>query len=270
MIKVIILTSSRQGFASFQLAELVKSKKIIVQAVVLNEGLIMNKKKHYKRKIAKIFKIGLFGALNGIRMRKWYSTGVYKYLDIPTIESLCKEHNITLSITPTINSSQTIEYFKNANADIGLSLGNGYIGKKVFSIPKFGMINVHHEELPAYQNAQSIIWQLYNDSDNTGYTIHKIDKHIDTGEILFKEVIPIIFKQNLESTVSLNYSILWKKSSEGLVLLLENFENYFKKSFPQGQGKSYTTPSLKQYLKILRNFKKKYMLSTSSIGNGGG
>jgi methionyl-tRNA formyltransferase len=118
------------------------------------------------------------------------------------------------------------------------------------------MINIHHEELPAYQNAQSIIWQLYNNSSNTGYTIHKIDRHIDTGGILFKEVVPITFKQNLESTVSFNYSVLWKKSSEGLVKLLENFESYFEKSIPQGQGKSYTTPSLKQYLKILRNFKK--------------
>ena len=256
MIKVIILTSSSQGSASVQLAELVKSKKIIVKAIVLNQGLINNKEKYYKRKLVKTLKIGLFGALNGIRMRKWYSSGVSKYLDVPSIESLCEEHNIPLNVTPTINCSQTIEYFKNANADIGLSLGNGYIGKKVFSIPKLGMINIHHEELPAYQNAQSIIWQLYNNSSNTGYTIHKIDKHIDTGEILFKEVVPITFKDSLESTVSFNYANLWKKSSEGLVKLLENFESYFEASVAQGQGNSYTTPSLKQYLKILRNFKK--------------
>lgn len=254
MIEVIVLTSSSQGSASIQLAELVKSKKIKVKAVVLNRGLITNKKKYYKRKISKTLKIGLFGALNGIRMRKWYSSDITKYLDVPTIEGLCKKHNIPLNITPTINSSQTIEYFKNANVDIGLSLGNGYIGKKVFSIPKFGMINIHHEELPEYQNAQSIIWQLYNNSSNTGYTIHKIDKHIDTGEILFKEVVPITFKKTLASTVSFNYSVLWKKSSKGLVKVLENFESYFEKRIPQGQGNSYTTPSLKQFLKILRNF----------------
>jgi methionyl-tRNA formyltransferase len=257
MIKVIILTSSLRGYASIQLAELIKSKKIIVKSIVLNQGHILNKKKYYKRKIIKIFKIGLFGALNGIRMRKWYSSrGVSKYLYTPTIESLCKKYNIPLNVTPTINSSQTIEYFKNINADIGLSLGNGYIGKKVFSIPKFGMINVHHEELPAYQGAQSIIWQLYNGSRVTGYTIHKIDKKIDTGEILYKEIFPINFKQNLESTVSFNYSLLWEKSAKGLVKVLENFESYFEKSVPQGQGSSYTTPSLKQYMKILRNFKK--------------
>ena len=49
MIEVIVLTSSSQGSASIQLAELVKSKKIKVKAVVLNRGLITNKKKYYKR-----------------------------------------------------------------------------------------------------------------------------------------------------------------------------------------------------------------------------
>ena len=56
MIKVIILTSSLRGYASVQLAELIKSKKIIVKSIVLNQGHILNKKKYYKRKIIKILK----------------------------------------------------------------------------------------------------------------------------------------------------------------------------------------------------------------------
>ena len=50
MIEVIVLTSSSQGSASIQLAELVKSKKIKVKAVVLNRGLITNKKSITKEK----------------------------------------------------------------------------------------------------------------------------------------------------------------------------------------------------------------------------
>ncbi len=256
MINVIILTSSSKGFVSAQLTELVKSEKIKVKSVVISQGLITNKPKYYKRKIKKAFKIGLFGVLNGIRMRKWYSDDTINHMNLQSIESLCVKHNIPVNVTPTINCKQTIEYFNNANADLGLSLGNDYIGKKVFSIPKFGMINTHHEELPAYQNAQSIIWQLYNNSINTGYTIHKIDKNIDTGNILFKKVVPIIFKETLRKTVYYTYSKLWEKSSKGLVKVLENFDVYFEKSIPQDKGNTYTTPSLRQYLRILKNFKK--------------
>ena len=152
--------------------------------MILSKGIIVNRRKYFKRKIKKALKIGLFGVLNGIRMRKWYSIDTRKYCDPKSIQDLCKKYNIMLNLTPSVNCSQTIQYFKDANADIGLSLGNGYIGSKIFSIPKFGMINIHHEELPSYQNASSIIWQLYNNSNKTGYTIHKIDKNIDTGDIL--------------------------------------------------------------------------------------
>lgn len=256
MINVIILTSSSRGFASAQLTELVKSEKIKVKSVVISQGLITNRIKYIKRKINKAYKIGLFGVLNGIRMRKWYSDDTINYMNLQSVESLCAKHNISLNVTPTINCNQTIECFNNAKADIGLSLGNGYIGYRVFSIPKFGMINIHHEELPAYQNAQSIIWQLYNNSINTGYTIHKIDKNIDTGSILFKERFPIIFKETLKKTIFYTYSKLWEKSSEGLVKVLENFEGYLEESIPQENGNTYTTPSLRHYLIILKNFKR--------------
>jgi methionyl-tRNA formyltransferase len=143
-----------------------------------------------------------------------------------------------------------------ANPDLGLSLGNNYIGSKIFSLPLFGMLNIHGEILPAFQNAQSVIWQLYEESSETGYTIHKIDKKIDTGEIVKQEAFPIIFKSSLSETVSVtNYEIL-KKSATGLIEVLNNFDQYYQNAKPQGKGKAYTTPSLSQFIKIYQNFKK--------------
>jgi methionyl-tRNA formyltransferase len=252
---VVILTSSLRGSSSHQLEQVLKSKSINVKGVIFSKGQIKNKKKYYKRKFIKALKIGVFGSLNGIKMRKWYSVGVQKYLEIKPIDKICIENNIPFQITPTINCALTIELFKDANAEIGLSIGNGYIGPKVFNIPKWGMINIHHEVLPEYQNAQSIIWQLYNNSSITGYTIHKIDKHIDKGQLLYQEKFPIILRANLAETVSFNYSELWKRSAIGLVQVLEDFENHLDNSYPQGQGASYTTPNFFQFLKMLKNFR---------------
>ena len=38
----------------------------------------------------------------------------------------------------------TEEIFKSADADLGLSLGNGYIGKKIYSIPKLDIYENSH------------------------------------------------------------------------------------------------------------------------------
>lgn len=256
MIEVIILTSSKKGSASVHLAELIKSKKIFIKAVILNEGIITNKKRMLRRKAKKICRIGLLGALNGIRMRSWYSENVWQFIRVDRIENLCIQHKIPLLLTPSINSPTTVNFFSRYQADLGISLGNSYIGSKVFSVPKFGMLNIHHEQLPNYQNAQSIIWQLYNNSPFSGYTIHKIDKSIDTGDIIYQEQLPIVFRNTLKETVSFNYAKLWEISSRGLLQVLEDFPIYFESSSRQEKGNVYTTPTLKQFVTIYKNYRR--------------
>ena len=197
-------------------------------------------------------------------MRKWYSAGVTNYLNIESLKKICDIENIPLKVTPSINCEQTMQYMQNANAEVGISLGNGYISSKVFNIPKMGMINIHDEQLPAYQNAQSIIWQIYNGSNITGYTIHKIDNRIDTGDIIHQENINIDFRNSIADTVAYNYSKLWQKSASGLLKVLENFDHYFKNAKPQQHIKSYTTPNLWQYFKIVKQYHKLKSNQTTS------
>ena len=253
---VIILTSNLLGSASLHLEELVNSDTIKIKMVVYNQGIIKNKKKYYSRRLKKLIKVGLLGAMNGIRMRKWYTTRTFEHLDIKSIDSLCEQHNIPFSTTSSINCPETVGLFKKANADLGISIGNTYIGRKVYSVPKYGMINIHYEELPEYQNAIGVIWQLYNNSYHTGYTIHEIDRHIDTGNILLKELTPITFQSTLSDTVATTYAKLWLKSTKGLLSVLENFPNFFENKIPQENGNTYTTPTLSQYFLIRKRFKK--------------
>lgn len=254
--KVVILTSSKFGTAGNHLPFLIESKTCEISMVILNQGVKNNKFKFYKSKISKILKIGILGAINGIRMRKWFNVSTPSLKKIRSIEDICLEHKIPFFETPMINCNTTRELFSKADADLGISLGNSYIGQKVFSIPKHGMINIHHEILPAYQNAQSIIWQLYNGSKETGYTIHKIDKNIDTGAILYQQFVPIQFLETLPQTISKTSELLLEESCKGLIYCIKNFESLYGNSKPQGSGKSYTTPTFRQYLRIKKNFKK--------------
>jgi methionyl-tRNA formyltransferase len=252
--KIVILTSSEYGTAAHHLPYLTDANSCEVTMVIFNEDKAYNKNKHFKQKLAKIFRIGILGALNGIRMRKWFIES--KDAPIESLESICRQKNIPFYRTPTINCARTRELFHQSGADLGLSLGNGYIGSKLFSIPQYGMINIHHELLPEFQNAQSIIWQLYNMSAKTGYTIHKIDKHIDTGDILYKAYVPINFLPTLSATIINTSALLLKASAKGLVYVIEHFDMLYQQATPQEKGHSYTTPTIGQYFRIVRNFRK--------------
>lgn len=250
--KIVVLTSDEFGTAAHHLPELLKSPKIEVAAVVLNHGIVANKWNHYRRKLKKMWKIGLVGSLNGIRMRRWFGTDVQQILGVESIRVQCEKAGIPFFETPSINTDKTESLMRDATADLGVSLGNSFIAPRIFNIPKQGMINIHHEILPDFQNAQSVIWQLYHGSTKTGYTIHRIERKIDAGAVLFQENVPIVFHYKLKETVSHTVAQLWDQSAIGLVQVIENFEEYQNNAKPQGAGEHYTTPGFGQFLKIVR------------------
>ncbi len=252
---IVILTSNRRNTASFCLSLLLKSPEINVVKVIYCEARVKNRIRFYKKKFQKILNIGLAGAINGIRIRKWYD-GAGLRSGLQDIGLICASNGIPFSVTPSMYDPKTVEEMATAKADLGLSLGNSYIPKKVFSIPRMGMLNIHGEVLPAFQNAQSVIWQIHEGSSMTGYTIHRIDSHIDTGDILLQEKFPILFGVNLEETVRHTVDLILEKAGHGLVKLLENYPEYESKAYPQGKGRSFTTPSLREFFKMKNNFRK--------------
>jgi methionyl-tRNA formyltransferase len=257
--RVVVLTSALRGFASLCLPLLIREPQIEVAMVVYSEGKVLNPKRHRERKSAKARKIGLLGALNGIRMRRWFREDVTEHLNIEDLESLANRLNVRFEKTPTINCQRTVDLFNAADADLGLSLGNSYIGGKVFESPKYGMINVHHELLPEFRGAQSVIWQIYEGSRETGYTIHQIDNHTDTGKILYQEKVTMELQPTLRKTVSHNYGRLYEVSAMGLVKLVKGYFDFHAAAKSQvAHGRAFTTPTLWQYLKMTRQHRKLY------------
>jgi methionyl-tRNA formyltransferase len=254
--RIIIITSSRKGTASYCLQAILQKANCEVVKVLLNENQQKKKWAFYKRKLKKIAKIGLLGALNGVLIRKWFHHDRIGDVVLQDIEQLCKASGIPFETTPFLNSQKTIEITRESKADLGLSLGNSYISHKVFSLPVYGMLNIHGEVLPDFQNAQGVIWQIYEGSAETGYTIHKINKGIDTGDIVKQEKFPIVFKGSLSETVNENTNLILQRAAEGLVAVLNDFENHYNNACRQGKGKSYTTPSFWQYQRIKRQFRR--------------
>jgi methionyl-tRNA formyltransferase len=254
--RIVILTSNRKGTASYCLPILMEQSSVEIVQVIYSTGVKTNKKKYFRQKFRKMARIGLAGAINGIRIRKWFSVEAVDGKPSEDLELICKRNNIPYAVTPAINSHETASIMQSCHPELGLSLGNSYIPAKIFSIPDRGMLNIHGEVLPDFQNAQSVIWQIYEGKAETGYTIHKIDKKIDTGEIIKQEKFPILFRSTLKDTVSASCAEILRRAANGLADVVSHFEDYDLHKRPQGQGRSYTTPSFGQFLRIYRNYKK--------------
>ena len=53
------------------------------------------------------------------------------------------------------------------------------------------LYNVHFSLLPQYKGAYTSIWPLLNGEKKTGVSLHKIEKGIDTGDIIKQKIIEI-------------------------------------------------------------------------------
>ena len=101
--RIIILTSNRKGTASYCLSILAEKTGVDIARVIYCESVTKNRRRFYLQKMRKMFKIGLLGALNGIRIRKWFAVTEVDGRPIEDIEAVCKRHNIPFSISQGIN-----------------------------------------------------------------------------------------------------------------------------------------------------------------------
>lgn len=61
----------------------------------------------------------------------------------------------------------------------------------IINYPKYGCINVHASILPKYRGAAPIQWAVINGDKTTGVSIMKMDKGLDTGDVIAVAETPI-------------------------------------------------------------------------------
>ena len=207
-----------------------------------------------RRRWKKVRRIGLLGALNGVRMRRWYGRMLADRLKCPPLIEACARANVPLIRLTSFADEVARGQLSELDLDVAISLGNGIIPPEFYRIPRFGMLNIHHEVLPEYRGAQTTIWQLHDGSKSTGYSIHEITERIDGGRILLRERVPIQFRRTLRDTVLDTSAEVQVRSIRGLVRVLGDYQWHSERALPNDGKRVYTTPNTRAVLRIYRNF----------------
>ncbi len=249
--RVVVLTAFRHGPASTCLPVLAAETGVEVAMVVHCLSQFVNRRRKLRRDLRKIRRVGPLGALIGYQLRSWYQGE-------PTedLKEVCERHGIPFETSPRTNADETVELFRRSGAELGLSLGNGMIFPKVYRALSRGMINLHGELLPRFQGAASVIWAIYEGVTETGFTIHEVDRTIDTGRIFYQEKFPIDFRATLRETVEVNCAEISRRVPAALARVVGDFETHLASAHAQSGGHSHTTPTLRQFLEMQRQFRR--------------
>jgi len=250
-IRIVILTCFARGAASDFLPHLATHPGIEVAAVVLSENRVLDRSQRIRRRLTKIRRIGVLGALTGLYLRRWNDESRSEDLF-----EVAGRLGVPVHTTPACNCERTRELFRRAEADLGLALGTVVLRPRLFDIPKHGMVNVHGSILPRFRGGTSVLWEIYEGHPETGFSIHQIDRGIDTGPILAVETFPIEFGATLRETYRRNVAEIRRRVPARLVEVVAGYHEHVARAQRGGEGKSYTTPTFGQFLRMVRQHRR--------------
>ena len=138
-----------------------------------------------------------------------------------------------------INTKETIDLIKQHDPEVIFTFGCSLLDEEVFSIPKYGCINIHTGIVELFRGVDSAFWAVHDENlDGIGATLHYIDKSIDAGEIIAQKKADIAIGDDVED-------LFLKSCMAGFELIEENLPDIKKRTVVskkiKNKGKLYQT-----------------------------
>ena len=135
---------------------------------------------------------------------------------------MAEENGIPVFQPNTLRDGSAFEILKDLNPDIIVVVAYGKIlPEEILNLPKFGCVNGHASLLPKYRGASPIQWCIVCGENKTGITVMKMDKGMDTGDILSQCEVIIGEKETAEEL----FDRLAVISADLMLETIENIEN---------------------------------------------
>lgn len=189
--KVAIISPNPKSFYSTSVSELLIRNGVKIEVVFIKKFTIGRFKDEFSR--------------DGLRLiKKIWKKLVLKddaynrFTEIENILSFREKENINLDNLTELRNKGVDVYFvddlnndfventlKEKNVDLTVFTGGGLIKKNILDVSGAGVLNCHMGKLPEYRGMDVVEWPLLlKDFENVGFTVHFMDRGVDTGDIL--------------------------------------------------------------------------------------
>ncbi len=103
------------------------------------------------------------------------------------VKSAAIDFNLPIFTPDSLKDENFMNQMKRIDADVFVVVAFRILPENLFTLPKFGSINLHGSLLPKYRGAAPINWALINGETETGLTTFFLKKKVDTGNIIYQE-----------------------------------------------------------------------------------
>lgn len=186
--RVVILT---HGGCELFIEEIARRREIEVGAVIVET--VTEPKRSISEKIRRSVKydgwLATVKKLPILRSRRTKSEGHFGPED--RLRTVVDRNSIPFYAVENYHLPQSIELIRSINADLGVIWGTNIVKRSVFSVPRLGSINLHQGHAPYYRGGPTVFWELMNNEDRIGITVHFVEEKVDTGDIVAQDFVPL-------------------------------------------------------------------------------
>ncbi|MFD0863121.1 formyltransferase family protein [Sungkyunkwania multivorans] len=131
------------------------------------------------------------------------------------------EKGIKVHFVNDLNDALVEKTLKAKKVDAVVFTGGGLIRKNILDASGAGVLNCHMGKLPEYRGMDVVEWPLLlRDFNNLGFTVHFMDRGVDTGDILKVFDVKLIKNETIRSLRARFEPIMTKAFAETIVAYL--------------------------------------------------
>lgn len=101
-----------------------------------------------------------------------------------TAAALRSRPNVQVLEVADIHSADTFQAVHAFAPDLGLSLAAPILRRSLFALARLGTVNLHKGKLPDYRGMPPAFWELWNDEETVGCTVHRVAEQLDVGDVV--------------------------------------------------------------------------------------
>ena len=140
-------------------------------------------------------------------------------------------HNIPVLQPERLKDEAFLEQLRSYNADLQVVVAFRMLPEMVWAMPRLGTFNLHAALLPQYRGAAPINWAIIHSDKETGITTFFLDHDIDTGQVIYREAVPI----NDDDDVEAVHDRLMLLGADLVLRTVDDVERGVVKPIPQSQ-----------------------------------
>ena len=107
------------------------------------------------------------------------------------VKKYALEHQLPVLQPEKMKDPAFVEQLRGYKANLQVVVAFRMLPEVVWDMPQYGPFNVHAALLPQYRGAAPINWAIINGEKETGITTFFLDHDIDTGQVIYRQSVPI-------------------------------------------------------------------------------